>query len=342
MEWGLYEDSITTQGNTRRERIINQTQRSITKRAQRSPAYKTVLIDGEKQDVVITSSTEMYHKKINAMPNEHIYAGSIVEWNNAHYIITNADTEDEVYQRGEMYQCNVYLKWQNEDGKILGRYGYATDVSMFAEGTNYKKVIDSLEQIYSVQLPLDEETVKLRRDKRFIIDVFTGEPQAYLVTNRNVISYNYHPVDINESYKFNGKDKLLKLTLTETQLSDKDNRELMIADYFDPTETDGQVKYNCEIKYSGKPEIKIGGSFKNFTAVFTNEDGNILDVAPQWHVNILTELERYFTITYEEDKLKIKVSNNSEVYGAQIKIEVDDGVGNASAELYVRVVNLYG
>ena len=155
MDWTLYNASLTVKGDTRRDRAIFETKRSIKKRSVRSPAYKTVLIDGEEQDVVITSSTEKYHKKINALPDESIHMGSIVEWNNSHFLITDTDVEDEIYQSGDMYRCNVYLKWQNEKGEIVGRYGYSEDISQFASGEVESKVMISIEQVFVIKFPCD-------------------------------------------------------------------------------------------------------------------------------------------------------------------------------------------
>lgn len=307
MNWDLYSKSLKVEGETRRDRVIYQTQRIMNSRVPNSPAYKNVLIDGEPQDVVITSSTEMYSKKINAMPGERIYMGSIVEWNGRHFIINATDVEDEVYQRGTMYQCNVYLKWQNEKGEIVARYGFCEDLSQFAAGVVESKIMNSIEQNYTITFPVDEETVKLRRDRRFLMDVITDEPDAYILTNRKVILNDFSVTDISET-DFDGKDKLLLLTFSQTQRSEKDNFELMIADYFDPTTVGEQTSAgtSCSIKYSGEPKIKVGGNGKSFTAEFYDSDGNVIDVTPSWEVITMPEFEGKFIVDYNDNKVKIK------------------------------------
>ena len=344
MNWNLYNQSLTVKGDTRRDRAIFETQRSMNKRIPRSPGYKSVLIDGEEQNVVITSSTEKYHKKINAMPNEHIYMGSIVEWNNAHFIITDTDVEDEIYQSGEMYRCNVYLKWQNEKGEIVGRYGFTEDVSQFKPGENEAKVMMEIEQVFSIKFPCDEETIKLKRDRRFLIDLIHDEPNAYVLTGRNVLSGNWTAEDI-AGKEFNGKDKLLTLTFSQTQLSKKDNCELMIADYFDPSTIGEQVsgQGSCSITYSGEPAVKVGGSYKTFTARFTDSDGNEITVAPKWKVTtIKPEYDGKFKIITSDNKIKIKADNVLDMIGDKILLEVSDEDDTMFAEIYVKVVSLYG
>ena len=177
-DWELRTRSLNVMGDTRRERLIRQTQRNIKNRIVNNPAYKTVLVDGVEQELVITSSTEMWHKKIDSMPNERIYMGSIVEWNGRHFLIVQTDCDYELVQRGEMYECNVYIKWQNEKGEIIGRYGYTENLSQFSSGTVESRIMQSIQQVYHVMLPLDEETIKLRRDRRFLIGVSDDKPNA--------------------------------------------------------------------------------------------------------------------------------------------------------------------
>ena len=348
MDWDLYNSLLTVKGDTRRERAIFETKNSIKKRAVRSPAYKQVLIDGEERNLIVTASTELFYKKISTMPDEHIYCGQTVLWNNTYWLITHTDTEDEVYQRGLMYKCNVCLKWQDEAGKIHVKYGYSEDVSQFAAGVVEAKILNSLQFVLKIKIPLDKDTVKIRRDKRFLIDVVTDEPNAYIVTQRNVITENFHPQDIREGYEFDGKDKILFLTLSQTQLSEKDNTQLMIADYFKPKDDidtpDGSI-IECSITYKNEPKVKAGGGYKTFNAVFKDTDGNIIkNIKPIWSVKVIPEFEKYFDIIVDNnDVLKIKAEDTTDIVGSYIEISLKDKEEKYNSSLKVKVVNLiYG
>lgn len=342
INWDLYNSALTSHGETRRDRVIYETKRSIEKRSRRSPAYKTVLIDGEEQQVVITAGagSNLYEKKINALPNEHIYAGSIVEWNNRYWLILYSDCEDEIYQRGLMYQCNICLKWQNENGDILVRYGYSEDITEYATGVVNNKLLDSIELSFKINLPMDEETVKLRRGKRFLFDVITDEPNAYILTNRNVNTMNFIPVNIDKEYEFDGRDRVLQLTLSQTQLSEKDNTELMIADYFEAEPE--PVKTYCNIVYRGKNEIKLGGNFKTFSAEFYDNNGQLIDLEPVWRVVATEEAEKKIIVEQSGSSIKIKAPDDAALLNTQIKIELYDKDGKYNENLYVKVVSLYG
>lgn len=339
MDWDLYNRSLTVDGNTRRERVVNQTQRNINRRIINSPSFKHVLVDGVEQDLVITSSTEMWHKKIDSMPNERIYMGSIVEWNGRHFIIFQTDTDYEVVQRGEMYECNIFIKWQNEKGEIIGRYGWSENLSQFASGTVESRIMMSIQQVFHVLLPLDEETVKLRRDKRFLIDVLTKDPMAYVLTRRDVVSNNYTVGDASEGINY--KDKLLSLALSETQLSEKDNVELMIADYFEPKDNTPLIN-DCRITYVGEPKVRVGGTGKVFNVEFFDNAGNVIDATAKWVLVTTEEDEDKFTLTVDGNKATITVKNNTDLLGTQVKLIVSDEDNTCEDSVFVKVVSIFG
>lgn len=339
MDWDLYNRSLTVDGNTRRERVVNQTQRNINRRIINSPSFKHVLVDGVEQDLVITSSTEMWHKKIDSMPNERIYMGSIVEWNGRHFIIFQTDTDYEVVQRGEMYECNIYIKWQNEKGEIIGRYGWSENLSQFSSGTVESRIMMSIQQVFHVLLPLDEETVKLRRDKRFLVDVLTKDPMAYVLTRRDVVSNNYTVGDASEGIDY--KDKLLSLALSETQLSEKDNVELMIADYFEPKDNTPLIN-DCRITYVGEPKVRVGGTGKVFNVEFFDNAGNVIDATAKWLLVTTEEDEDKFTLTVDGNKATITVKNNTDLLGTQVKLIVSDEDYTCEDSVFVKVVSIFG
>lgn len=342
VKWDTCNAYLTVHGNTRRDREIYETQQSINKRAKHSPAYKKILIDGKEQQAVITSATNLYEKKINALPNEHIYAGSIVEWNGRRWIIQYTDCEDEIYQRGIMQQCNICLKWQNSKGDIIVRYGFSEDITEYVNGVVFNKILDSLQLAFKINLPLDKETVQLRRGKRFLLDVVTDEPNAYILTNRNTNILNFIPEDITGETEFNGRDKLMQITITQTQLSERDNKELMIADYFTPNDNSTPIAGNCCISYKGNNEIKLGGSFKTFTANFYDVDGNEITLIPKWTVTSTETAENKLIIEYTDKDIKIKAPDYADLLNVTIKIELSDNSNTYYSEIYTKVVSLYG
>ena len=341
INWDSYNSFLTVDGDTYRDRVMNKTKRSIDKRASRSPAYKTVLIDGVEQNVVITSTANLYEKKINALPDEHIYAGSIVDWNDRKFIINYTDCEDEIYQRATMQQCNVILKWQDTMGAIQYCYGASIDISQFASGVVENKILNSIETVYKVNIPMTEETIKFKRGKRFLLDVTQTEPHAYIITKVDVNSLNFHPNNIDSNYVFDGQDKIMQVTLTQTQLSEKDNKELMIADYFDPiTPPPEPIENECIITYFGKPQIKMGGNFKTFDVIFYDINKEIVTIPHNWNLIVPEGLDNKIISEISGTGIKLKAPDLPELLNIQIKLEIIAAGYNAS--LFIKVVNLYG
>lgn len=348
VQWNIYSSLLTSNGVTQRDRTINKTKREMLKLAPHTPAYKNVIIDGKPQNVlIISSSTELDTKKIVAMPNENINIGSIVEWSNEHWIIYDNDCEDSIHQKGMMYRCNVYLKWQNEKGEIIGRYGYISDSSKQAIGLKSSgDIMYQLEQQYKGYFALDEETIKIRRDKRFLMDVDNLMPDAYIVTNRKVMNYNFNAMDINGNYKLNTKDHLIIFMFTQTQKNEeRDNFDLMIADYIEQSDKDiiDKPKNNhVEILYDDESTLKCGGSYKEFKGKLLDSNNNEIPQALKWSVITLENEEKYFEYIIEGNSIKIKANFNEKLIGSQIKLVLTDESNNYKSELFIEVISLYG
>lgn len=136
-----------------------------------------------------------------------------------------------------------------------------------------------------------------------------------------------------------------------------DNADLMLADYFQgsikPTEPEKPIEPDvpvnpdtetdptigtAEIKYSGtKPTIKVGGSTKTFTPVFSLE-GVIVD---KWYVSEgNTDISRGtddYIIERNRDNLKLKVAANYYLIGKVLTIHVI-GTDGSEAALDVEIV----
>ena len=135
---------------------------------------------------------------------------------------------------------------------------------------------------------------------------------------------------------------LTKLKFTQERYSSAiDNSELMLANYYDsnitPIIPDTQNKVSS-ITYTGtKPTLKVGGSYKTFTANF--EDENV--TVSHWIIkdekdNIIVDGEDYI-IRYDEDKLKLKVAQQYDLIGKVLTVQAI-GSDKSVAETKMEVV----
>ena len=325
INWTLYNTRLNIDGSTYRDRNINRLKQSILDKAPDSISYKTVKINNVDANLMIIDTEQPTIKKIKSMPDETFMSGNYVDYANGKWLVVKSDFDDEVYTDGEMSQCSLLLKWQNSNGQIITRHAVVEKpiTTSLDEGT----IITTSQKRYSIKLPFDTETQNLFIDKRFLISIVNGKPQAYKVIDVDAVSGIYSGVGI------------LNLTLeADVYKSEIDNAELMIADYFSPTpEPTGQA----QITHSGNPTMYMGGSYKTFTGVFVDSEGVVLpDVIPVWTWVSLSSQTDKFNVVVDGSTFKIQALFDTSLIGTKVKIIIDDSLGLYHAEIIAEVISL--
>lgn len=200
----------------------------ITRDFWKSIDTEDVLIDGKPHTILITRDKgDEQIKKIKSLPDDRFDLGNIVNWNGVNYIIYKMDADRRIQSKGRMYECNMKLRWRNAKGDIVERVGKGEDATKYGEGTEgtFRLRIGKFQ--LKIIIPLDEETVLIDRDDRFLIDAneFANVmkennilPNAYRVTRRNVTTGTFPNVGY------------VEITLVEDQfVAGSDDLENMIA-----------------------------------------------------------------------------------------------------------------
>jgi hypothetical protein len=135
----------------------------------------------------------------------------------------------------------------------------------------------------------------------------------------------------------------LKFT-QETYSPQRDNKELMICDYYAQTiipenlDPASDLLSPVAITYNGtQPTIKVGGSWKVFTSIFKD----IGVTLQKWTISddngaITEEMEDYI-IEYDDDKLKLKIARNYELIGKVLIVQAI-GTDNVTGEVRIEVI----
>lgn len=203
---------------------------------------------------VVQKSGTLTKKTIRSYPGETFEKGDIVDCYGTKWLVTDIDKNAQFATTGIMEQCTHYLKWQDPDTlKIIGKWSIVS--SRYSSGVDDGDVVSVGVSQYSIQLPFDDDTKKLKKDMRFLINISGGEPIAYKLTRFDSVT-NIDPID---------SKGFLYLKVDECQLEPDDNYELMVANYKEPAHT--VTSEENGIEFSGKPEIRIGGAAKKFAAV---------------------------------------------------------------------------
>lgn len=218
--------------DTFKEYQLRDIKHRITRDFRKSIDAEDVTINGEDRLVLITRDKgDEQIKKIKSLPDERFDLGDIVNWNGTNYIIYKMDADRRIQSKGRMYECNMKLRWKNSKGEIIERVGKGEDATKYGEGTEGTFRIRIGEFQLKVIIRLDEETVLIRRDDRFIIDaddfidgmVENGiMPNVYRVTRRNVTTGTFPQDGTQHGY--------IEITLVEDQfVAGHDDLDNMIA-----------------------------------------------------------------------------------------------------------------
>ena len=321
-DFDSYKARVQFRGATQRDRTLYQEKRNLKINAVNSLSCKDCLVNGVPQKLVIDDGTLPYYKDVKSLPDEYFDAGDYVEWADAMWLMVSCDWDKEVYTYGKMQQCNYVLKWQNANADVIERWSVVLSASKYNNGEKYNNVIVVGSNQLMVYLPIDEETLKLRSDKRLMVDFNTELPKCYDITRVDTVTMGY---DGTAEPRYDGKGCIL-LVLTETEINpDVDRIDLMLCDYVNPNDIPHPSPIN--ITYSGSPSIRIGGR-KTFTAETENE--------VVFSLIYSALLDGKLTMEQTGNKCVVKCANDSALVGATFKVEVAGG--GARSELLVDVI----
>lgn len=317
-----YECRINSIGNTKRERDIHSLIDFYSRRLPESLSYKAVKLNGEETHMIIDKGTQTYYKKFRSLHNQKVLCGDYVEWNNTTYIVYKTDADDEIYIDGMLYQCNYNLRWQNADGKIITRWTHIQNASSYNSGVEKSTAITYGSNQLMIILPIDEETDKLRRDRRVYCDLISQHSK-----------YKFARIDsLAETF---GEKGLLYIIATEDLTNDDtDNDELQICNYFEPFSSvsiptdSNSIVSSIDYTYD---YIRCGGEAKTFTAIFLDSDGNQVDnIIAEWEIDCDCKLST------EIDGNNIKIScSDINAIGNTFELKIMNK--NMSSSIYIAI-----
>lgn len=221
--WNSYKDRISVGGKTKREALLKRETRMLKSKFPEGLSFHSVLVDNVERNAEIINSDNLNTKFIISMPGEDIDCGSIVEWMDNHWLVTEKDANTEIYAKAKMLQCNFLLKWVNDKDEIQEQWCIIEDGTKYLTGEYEDRnfIVTRGDSRIAMTISKNEETIKFNRESRFLIDdPDSGEQIAYALTK---------PLKVGRVY--NGKG-VYAFVLQETMTTDDDNQELGIADFY--------------------------------------------------------------------------------------------------------------
>ena len=248
---------------------------------------------------------------------------NVPEW----WMIVFIEGDNEL-KRLQILKCNWTFGWV-VDGKIYRHLGVLRSGSTLREadaGTYTSSVNDNGVMLMATNA--DTQTIGV--DQKFLIsDEGRVPPLAYAVSN----IIDSRPLGIT------------KFTISQSTFdATHDNAELMLASYYDnavePEESDAETEMlsTAVITFNGtQPTVKVGGSYKVFTASFSDENVAV----DKWLVSdengdISADTSNY-TIEYLDKQMKLKVAPNYDLISKVLIVQVV-GSDKSTAEVRVEVI----
>lgn len=247
-------------------------------------------------------TTQKFKSKINSPVSRGDVLYNLKQ--NLNWLCIDARPVDYLYYTGTLRQCDYHMRWQDEKGKIINKWCCLTTASQYNSGEEADKQLTIGYNQLLIYMPLDEDTIKLKSDKRFFIDSDKENPKPYRLTRVDTVSMAY-----------DGQGCIV-LLVTECQYNpDTDSIEHMICDYQDILPT------NITINFYGNNEVGIGRS----KTYYVNSENNFI---VNWE--LIDSLNNGVVLNVNNDnsnQCKIVVSENESLIGQEVVIKCVDSNG---------------
>ena len=311
-------------GTTARQEKIIDGRRLMSEELMKDPSYQEFVIweFGVLPEDFIEQPIKLYNRKYSSangfttqyetLWDKAIPIGTVLydKKRNEYQLCTESFDKDEILNNGKLTRCNGWLKWQNKEGKVYEYPIFDINSTQYNSGVESSKIMILGSTQHMLSITADENTISLRHDMRFFLDRNKVEPTVFKLTQNDTTAMNY--------------DKgILHLTVTEDQYNpDTDNIDEWLCDY-----VKSSVKSDIEIEYMGNPNVRIGGSYKIFTAVSLNP--------VTWDIIAKNDIKNQLTIVTvpTENKCKIKCNLEESLIGKSFTLQCTDSNGNITSVL---------
>lgn len=191
-----YQTKLMEHGATKRIRTKNKAVRDLLRLMPDMLSYHEVVINGVTQNISILSSDDLYEKKIHTLPGQSLVCGDVISWADENgvitkWLITEVDCDNTLQMQANIVRCNYVLKWKNSNGDLIERDCIVIDGTKYIIGETEKRYMTTGGARVALWIGHDEETNKLHRGMRFLMDNSDEDPMCYELTKPNRLSNVY-------------------------------------------------------------------------------------------------------------------------------------------------------
>lgn len=216
------------------------------------------------------------------------------------YLIVTMPETNGIYTKAVIHECNYVLRWQDKKTKDI--YNYPCLIENASQYNIGENSVNSVIRYGFGQvmcwMPLDDITLRVKRDYRFFIDYNKEEPLVYRATSMDRVTYSYR------------ENRIIRFVLTEDLYNpDVDNIDLWICDY--NSDTVPQPPSPIVISYVGEPEIRIGGR----KTLRVQSDSTVT-----FSLLADSSLDNKVTIEQSDNQCVVRCVNDTNIIGSHFKV----------------------
>lgn len=190
----VYWYRVTKYGENHKEREYNYSVRNFEKYLNEHPSSVDVIVDStHTRASIISNKQDQYKltKQILTSINTTINPGSIVEWNDGHWIVYQKEVNpNQAYNSCYMVECNKKLKWIDEYGVEQEEWAYifsSKDSIVKQNFRTWNRLITPQPNQWLEMLVPAKKTIKM--DQKFIIDGRAWFVDEYDATSSKGVIY---------------------------------------------------------------------------------------------------------------------------------------------------------
>lgn len=260
------------------------------------------------------------------------HAGMYIKYKNRFWLITGFVDDNGIYDKVIVVLCQWFLKWQDGNGELLGRWVSIGDPGQSIGIDFFKTMTLSSDQMV-ILCPIDRETLLLEHPKRFIIGNGLGHIKTYKITTVNTTTYYY-----------NEDDGIIILIATRDELRKDDRVDLGICDYIPPinspsssSDMPSSQTISCQISYKSL-QLKVGVK-RTYKAIFKDQYDNILNnISANWLID--NDFNGIIKSSLTDNSITLFVDDNS-LIGENVKLILNDSKNKCSDSVILEITDIY-
>lgn len=242
-------------------------------------------------------------------------AGMYVKYKNRYWLIVGLVDDNKMYEKGVMVLCNYLLTWINKTGDIVQRWANVTSGSQYNNGEIGMRFYTIRSDQFFVLTSDDEESLLLDTGIRFVIDkrckIYEKSFDDTILedTSKPLLTYSFTRSDnVLYDYQDSGHAEFMA-TQCEQHKEDGyyviDGKGYWLCKEVKPVDKSPILSCSIECDLDC---IYDGLDAGVFMAKFFDENGQEIDIVPQWNINcdFLDDLQ----VEYLDNCILISVDND--------------------------------